>query len=748
MQDWSQGDRRQTVDGKNPYDEFHKDREAARESHERTLDEAVKLLAQAITSESDEARESRQVSELVLSRMGVKHVRKSIQEEETGVSEDGENTLDQTDRMLQDALRTSGIQCRRVSLEGLWYRDAAGVMVVVLDGKEPVSLVPHGLGYAWIDPKTGKKNRVGKKNVSRFGEEGFCFYRSFPARSLHLRDILFYMARSLELRDIILIICAMAFSTGLGMLVPAVSAMLFGPVLASGEASILPNALALLIGVAVAQALIGAAKSLVMDGVGTKLSRSIEAGTMARVLSLPASFFGDYSSGELTVIMGSFRSLAGMLQQVVLDTALSAVFSLAYLGQIFAITPSLGVPAILIISANLILTVTLTMVQLRVSRKSAKLTRDLIGWENGVLGSVKTIRLFGVENHAFSTWASRYAASARLNYNGPLIMRLSGVISLAITLIGTIAIYGSSVASGISVSQYMAFNSAFGILLVAFQQLGGVAGTIADFKPQLENAEPIMKTQPEAYEKMPSIGSPAGRIELTDITFAYESGSKPVLDHFSLSVKPGEYLALVGASGCGKSTVMRLLLGFEQPQRGSVCYDGHDVTEIDMHDLRRHIGVVLQQSQLFKGDVFSNIVISAPWLTEEDAWRAAEAAGIAEDIRKTSMGMHAIVPEGGNGFSGGQKQRIAIARALVNKPDIIMFDEATSALDNDTQQIVTDSLDALGCTRIVIAHRISTIRNCDRICMLEGGRIVEEGKYEELMAAHGAFYELVKRQEA
>ena len=241
MRDWSQGDRRQTVDGRNQYEEFHNDREAARESHERTLDEAVKLLAQAITSESDEARESREVSELVLSRMGVKPVRKSIQEEEAGVSEDDENTLDQTDRMLQDALRTSGIQCRRVSLEGLWYRDAAGVMVAVLDGKEPVSLVPHGLGYAWIDPKTGKKNRVGRKNVSRFGEEGFCFYRPFPARSLHLRDILFYMARSLEFRDIILIICAMAFSTGLGMLVPAVNAMLFGPVLASGEASILPK---------------------------------------------------------------------------------------------------------------------------------------------------------------------------------------------------------------------------------------------------------------------------------------------------------------------------------------------------------------------------------------------------------------------------------------------------------------------------------------------------------------------------
>ncbi|MBR6173148.1 MAG: ATP-binding cassette domain-containing protein [Eubacterium sp.] len=733
------------MNGKNPYEEFHKDREAALESQERTLDEAVKLLAQAITSESDEARETRDVSDVVLSRMGVKPIRKN---EEKAFPEDGEDTLDQTDRMLQDALRTSGIQCRRVSLEGLWYRDAVGVMVAVLDGKEPVSLVPHGLGYAWIDPKTGKKNRVGRKNVSRFGEEGFCFYRAFPARSLHLRDILFYMARSLELKDIILIICAMVFSTGLGMLVPAANAMLFGPVLASGEASILPNALALLIGVAVAQALIGAAKSLVMDGVGTRLSRSIEAGTMARVLSLPASFFGKYSSGELSVIMGSFRSLASMLQQVVLDTALSAVFSLAYLGQIFAITPSLGVPAIIIISANLILTVSLTMVQLRVNRKSTKLIRDLCGWENGVLGSVKTIRLFGVENHAYATWASRYAASARLTYNGPLIMRLSGVISLAITLIGTIAIYGSSVASGISVSQYMAFNSAFGILLVAFQQLGGVAGTIAGIKPQLENADPIMKTQPELYGKMPSIGSPSGRIEMTDITFAYESGKKPVIDHFSLSIKPGEYLALVGASGCGKSTVMRLLLGFEQPQKGSICYDGHAVTEIDMHDLRRHIGVVLQQSQLFKGDVFSNIVISAPWLKEEDAWRAAEAAGIAEDIRKIPMGMHAIVPEGGTGFSGGQRQRIAIARALVNKPDIIMFDEATSALDNDTQQIVTDSLDALGCTRIVIAHRISTIRSCDRICMLEGGRIVEEGKYEELMAARGAFYELVKRQEA
>jgi len=203
---------------------------------------------------------------------------------------------------------------------------------------------------------------------------------------------------------------------------------------------------------------------------------------------------------------------------------------------------------------------------------------------------------------------------------------------------------------------------------------------------------------------------------------------------------------VVGKSGCGKSTLMRLLLGFEDPQQGSVLYDGIDMDSIDRHSLRRNIGTVLQDGQLFNGDILYNIIITAPWLKMKDAWDAAQKAGVADDIRKMPMGMHTMVTEAGGGISGGQKQRILIARAICPKPAILMLDEATSALDNVTQKIVTDSMNEMKCTRIVIAHRLSTIRECDRIIVLDHGKIAEDGTYNELYEKNGLFKELVKRQ--
>ena len=191
---------------------------------------------------------------------------------------------------------------------------------------------------------------------------------------------------------------------------------------------------------------------------------------------------------------------------------------------------------------------------------------------------------------------------------------------------------------------------------------------------------------------------------------------------------------------------MRLLLGFEKPDKGAIYYDGKDMANLDLRSLRRKIGAVMQSGSLFQGDIYSNIVISAPQLTLDEAWEAAEMAGIADDIRGMPMGMQTLISEGQGGISGGQKQRLMIARAVAPKPRILMFDEATSALDNRTQKQVADALDGLKCTRIVIAHRLSTIRHCDRILVMDNGSIAESGSYEELIAKNGLFAELVEKQ--
>ena len=280
----------------------------------------------------------------------------------------------------------------------------------------------------------------------------------------------------------------------------------------------------------------------------------------------------------------------------------------------------------------------------------------------------------------------------------------------------------------------------------AFMSLAGMALTVAQIKPILETVQPFFNTVPEISEGKEVITRLSGGIELTNVSFRYNENMPLILDNMSLKIRPGQYVAIVGKTGCGKSTLMRLLLGFEKPQKGAVYYDGRDIERIDLKSLRRRIGVVMQNGKLFSGDIYSNIVISAPWLTQSDAWDAAEKAGIAEDIRRMPMGMNTIISEGSGGISGGQRQRLMIARAIAPKPKILMLDEATSALDNLTQKRVSESLDSLKCTRIVIAHRLSTIKQCDRILVLDGGKITEDGTYDELIAQNGVFAELVERQ--
>ena len=259
-------------------------------------------------------------------------------------------------------------------------------------------------------------------------------------------------------------------------------------------------------------------------------------------------------------------------------------------------------------------------------------------------------------------------------------------------------------------------------------------------------AKPIMDAVPEVSEGKQVIERLSGGIEMNNVSFRYNDNMPLVIDNLSLKIRSGQYVAIVGATGCGKSTLMRIMLGFEKPQKGAVYYDGKDLNSIDLKSLRRKIGVVMQNGKLFQGDIFSNITISAPQLSMDEAWEAAEMAGIAEDIRRMPMGLYTIISEGSGGVSGGQRQRLMIAHAIAPKPKILMFDEATSALDNLTQKIVSDSLDKLKCTRIVIAHRLSTIRQCDRIIYLEKGQIVEDGTYDELIAKNGKFAELVERQ--
>ncbi len=467
---------------------------------------------------------------------------------------------------------------------------------------------------------------------------------------------------------------------------------------------------------------------------------------MMRVMNLPANFFRKYSSGELSSRYSAVNQLCELLLGGVFSTGLSSLMSLLYITQIFQYAPALVGPALLIVLASVLISAISVLTQMKISREVMEKGARQNGLSFALISGVQKIRLAGAEKRAFAKWAVSYADAVRLSYNPPLLIKANTAITSAVSLIGTIVLYYLAVKTRVSPSEYIAFNVAYGSVTAAFAALTGVALSVAQIKPILEMSEPILKTQPESSENRAMVTRLNGSIELSNVYFRYNDSMPYVVNGMSLKIKAGEYIAIVGATGCGKSTLMRLLLGFETPEKGAIYYDGRDMSKLDLRSLRRRIGAVTQDGSLFQGDIYSNIVISAPQLTLDEAWEAAEIAGIAEDIRAMPMGMQTVIAEGQGGISGGQKQRLMIARAVAPKPKILMFDEATSALDNKTQKQVSDALDALKCTRIVIAHRLSTIRNCDRILVLDKGQILEDGSYEELIARNGYFAELVERQ--
>ena len=658
------------------------------------------------------------------------------------------DTIRDVNDQLEYVLRPTGLMTREVELEEGWQNDAYGPMLGYLkEAGTAVALLPGTIyGYYFKDPATGKRTRITRKTARLFSREALCFYQPLPMKKLGIPDLLKYMKNSITYGDLVVIVLATLAVQLVGMIEPRVYSLVTGKILEGHNMNLMAGVGVFLLTSAFAAQLIGLVRSLLMQRINTKTSQAVQASVMMRILSLPVSFFRRYSSGELSSRANSVNSLCSMMLNNILSIGLSSLLSLLYVAQIFSFAPALVWPSLLIILATVVMSLAVSLVQIGISRKRMKLSAEEQGMSYAVMNGIQKIRLSGSEKRVFARWGRLYAKGAQLEYNPPLFLKINTVITTAISLIGTIVLYYLAIQTNVGVSQYYAFTAAYGRVMGAFSALAGIAVSVASIRPVLEMAEPILKAEPEVAADKQPVDRVTGHIEMSHVSFRYEENTPYVLNDLSLDIKAGEYVAIVGRTGCGKSTLVRLLLGFEKPEKGGIFYDRHDLNSIDPRSLRKHIGVVIQNGQLFQGDIFSNITISAPDLTLDEAWEAAEMAGIAQDIRDMPMGMQTLISEGQGGISGGQKQRLMIARAVAPKPSILIFDEATSALDNKTQKQVSGALDKLNCTRIVIAHRLSTIRNCDRILVMDKGTIIEEGTYDDLIAQNGHFAELVARQ--
>ena len=693
-------------------------------------------------------------------RMGFKGRRKTIPQTDTSALRQVLDALGVTDYELEEnemvtpedqltgILRPRGIMMRKVKLAGSWWRESVGPLLGYSKEGHLVALTPTNwnLGYTYRN-QDGENIRVNKRRMREvLADEAITFTRPLPQHSIGIKDLVRFCWHVVPGPNYVLAVVAALVVVLLGMFTPMANKMIFDTVIPTGDGADLIPIVGLLLGATIGTMLLTLTRDFYIDRVQDVMELHVQNAVMSRTFMLSPRFFAKHPSGELTARLHNVTVLCKLINENIVGALLGSVLSVVYLIQLWIYGPSLILPALFILVLDVIVMVLIYRRTAEIRSHYRAKADQLSGMEHNMLTGIQKLKLTGSERRAFTRWFNHYTDASQLIYNPGIKSHIYPALLSFLNIGGMALIYHFTLAGEVTTSDYIAFASAFGMMVAAVTQLSGIIDDLSTIRPLLESTKPILEAEPEMETKALQVEDLFGAIEMSGVSFRYDKDSPMVIDNLSLTITPGEYVGIVGKSGCGKSTLLRLLLGFEQPQQGAIYYDNYDLTKVDKTSLRRRIGTCLQSGSLFAGDLFHNITITAPWLSQDDAWEALRLACMEDDVKRMPMQLHTMVSEGGGGFSGGQKQRLLIARALIAKPSILFFDEATSALDNISQRQVAENLAQLQCTRIVVAHRLSTIRHCDRIIVLDQGHIAEEGTFDELMERQGLFYEMSLRQ--
>ncbi len=660
---------------------------------------------------------------------------------------------------LEAVARSSGVRMRSLQLRGRWWQSDGGALLGYLqEDQRPVALLrTASYGYELFDPRDGSRRAVDESVDALLSRDAVMFYPPFPPEVRGLPDLMRLVSRTFR-REMLLVSTVSLLGTVLAMLIPQATRMIIDDAIPDADTSLIAQMALALFAVACGQAGFLLAQGVVMLRVQTAATSMLQAATWDRLLRLPTRFFRGYSTGDLMNRSMMITELSQELSATALRTLVTGAMSLLNVGLLFYYSAKLALVALLI---GLVACVVTTSLSALLRKAALDLERDsgrLFGFAVQLLTGVAKLRVAGAEQRAYNQWARRYAGQLRLtarvqelqdvnvlfNYVVPLFSALVIFFAAGATL-GAAAAPGGEAAGPLSTGAFLAFNAALGVFLTGATSVSTTLVTIMGSLAKSKLIQPLLTTEPEVGPGKVDPGRLRGGLALRNVTFRYRSEGVPVLHQVNLHADPGEFVALVGPSGSGKSTVLRLLLGFEIPESGSVLFDGRDLASLDVTAVRRQAGVVLQMAKIGATSILAYLTAGTR-LTLEEAWQAARDAGLAEDIESMPMGMHTIISEGGGNLSGGQRQRLIIARALALNPRILLFDEATSALDNRTQAVVSESLRRRNVTRLTIAHRLSTIRHADRIYVLEAGRVIQAGTFDELAVQDGLFRRMMARQ--
>ena len=655
---------------------------------------------------------------------------------------------------LDAILDASGVRARRVRLrreDKWWLGDANPMLAFREEDGRPVALVPGLFGrYREIDPSDRSSARVTAERAGGLRADAWMFYRPLPPGSAGPADLFRIAGKGLT-ADLVRLVLA-GLPGGLIALLPAlVLGLVVDDIVPGGDTGMLYAATAGLAALALIGVMLHVLQGMALMRLEGRTTFRLEAAFWDRLLRLPPGMLHRYPAGDLAMRGMTFQNLRNAVQGVVTNAILSIFFLLPAFAIIFYYDTMLGGVAVAFSLLSLLLTAILGLRQVSPHGRAIGAVRRVAGRLFQIVNGISKLRVDCAEGSAFAVWAGDYREQKRAELDlGNLEEHLQAFCAALPFLAGAALLFTAALPgrAAIGVGDFLVVYTVFMVFQTAVARLGDSFGAVAAALPAFEQFRPFLAEAPEASADGEAVENLGGDILFDHVSFRYDPDGPLILDDITIHARPGEFIAIAGESGAGKSTLFRLALGLDQPSGGAVYFDGRDLRHLNVKQVRRRIGVVPQAVQLHPQDLWDNIVAHHEGVTSEEAWQAAGIAGVDDEIKAMPMGMLTPVGASAAVMSGGESQRIMIARALIRSPRILLLDEATNWLDNESQLKVMDNLAALTSTRIVIAHRLSTLQQADRIFVIQAGKVVQRGTFRDLMETEGVFRDLVRRQVA
>ena len=651
---------------------------------------------------------------------------------------------------IDDIANNSGFVYREILLNKNWHKEDTGSFIAFNKSGKPIAVISKSpRSFVFYNSEKNSFQKADKSFAERIETKAFMLYRPLPPKKLQKKDIIEFCSKSIRKSELFKLIFLSFLIAVIGLSIPVFSQFIYDELIPLEMKSNLLKTGVTLGAFVISSAALSLVKQVSLSSTTYKISLDFQNAVFHRLINLPQCFFNKHSTAECAV--GAFNSgvLAEKISGGIIYCAICILFTIIYFISMVSVSPVLSLAAVPSVLIYIFIYYLISKAYINEEAQIEKYEIDNNSIIYQFILSISDIKNAAANEKAVYKYIKPYIEEANHREKASKIKGLSLAVSLAFNGLITLCFYTvcARLSINISVGSFIAFAALFGIFSAYITQIINSLVNIKAQKPYIKRTKLILNEIPENENNKKTINNLSGDIEIKNLNFSYYGENNIALKNINLKIKSGEYIGIAGASGSGKSTLINLLLGFYNDYNGEISYDGYNIEKLNKQSLRKNMGIVLQNDTLLPDTILRNITKNNFDISPKEVNSITDELGLSEDIKKMPMGLYTLLNENSTTISYGQKQRILLCRALISNPKVIILDESTSSLDNESQQLIIDALKRRSCTRIVVAQRLNTLFDCDRIIVMNDGKITETGHLKNLINNKTSeFYKLAKNQ--